>query len=139
MEANLLTELDVTYRTLSDGSGPCSLVELEVLNNKHHFLRVYLAHHLSPLLGDHIYGNRVHDVLGVKLAISPLQADCLSTFQKIPKPVLDALQVSSSSQVPTCLHLKQLTLAKFNKNGNLVITAEPPPFFNYILKQTNLT
>lgn len=139
VEAGLVTEFFVSYKTLSSGTTPaCSLVEMDVHTNKNHFIRVYLAHRLSPVLGDHVYGNRVHDVLGVKLAISPLQADSLSTFQKIPKQVLDLLKVSSSSEVPTCLHLKQLTLAKFNKKEDLVLTAEPPPHFKYVLERACL-
>lgn len=48
-----------------------SLVEICPSATKWHFLRVYLAHLLSPVLGDNMYGSRVHQVMGVPLAINP--------------------------------------------------------------------
>lgn len=48
-----------------------SLVEIRPSATKWHFLRVYLAHLMSPVLGDSLYGSRVHQVMGVDLAINP--------------------------------------------------------------------
>lgn len=48
-----------------------SLVEICPSATKWHFLRVYLAHLMSPVLGDNLYGSRVHQVMGVHLAINP--------------------------------------------------------------------
>ncbi|XP_057373214.1 mitochondrial mRNA pseudouridine synthase RPUSD3-like [Daphnia carinata] len=135
----LVREFRVDYKTLSRGDEPCSLVEIDVSSTKNHFLRVYLAHLFSPVLGDHIYGNRVQDIMGKRLAISPLQADSLSVFQKIPAEILTRLKVTESGIVPNCLHLSQMTLSKFaSKDSNLVLKADPPPCFQYICQTFGL-
>ncbi len=137
--AGLVQEVKVNYKTLSHGVEPCSLVELEVSSVKSHFLRVYLGHLIAPVLGDHVFGNRVQDIMGKRLAISPLQADHLSSFQKIPADILKRLNVTESALVPSCLHLNQLTLANFaSRDSHLVLKAEPPPYFQYVCSAFNL-
>ena len=115
-----------------------NLVEIETMSNKNHLLRVYLSHCLSPILGDHLYGNRVQEILGKRLAIAPIQADNLSTFQKIPSETLKLLNLSDSSVVPHCLHLHQLTLGQFNKKSHLILRAEPPPHFEFACQSLNV-
>jgi len=138
VKANVVREFDVSYNKLSS-SELCSLLEVDTHSNKNHFLRFYLAHHLSPVLGDDLYGNRVQDVYGIKLPLGPIHADSLSSFQKIPQKVLDLLKVPECSLVPNCLHHKQLTLARFGGGKeSLIIKAEPPPYFQYIISQLNL-
>lgn len=136
---NLVQEYKVNYKTLSHGDGPCSLVEIDVSSVKNHFLRVYFAHLFSPILGDHIFGNRVQEIKGKRLTISPVQADFLSNFQKIPADILARLKVVESGSVPNCLHLSQITLANFaSRNSNLVLKAEPPPGFQFICETFGL-
>nr|CAH0098505.1 unnamed protein product [Daphnia galeata] len=53
-------------------------LEIDTSSVKNHFLRVYFGLLYSPVLGDHIFGNRVQDIKGKRLAISPIQADNLS-------------------------------------------------------------
>jgi 23S rRNA-/tRNA-specific pseudouridylate synthase len=60
----------VEHRTLYK-QDLASLVEICPSATKWHFLRVYLAHLLSPVLGDTLYGSRVHQVMGVPVAINP--------------------------------------------------------------------
>ena len=139
MEAGLVKEIKVNYKTLSCGKD-CSLVELDVSSLKGYFLRVYLSHLSAPVLGDHMFGNRVQDIMGKRLAISPLQADLLATFQKIPSNILNHLKLSESALMPSCLHLNQLTLANFaSRDSNLILTAEPPLYFQYICNSFGLT
>jgi hypothetical protein len=107
----VVQEYRVNYKTLSRGDGLCSLVEIDTSSIKNHFARL-LCH--SPVLGDHIFGNRVQEIKGKRLAISPIQADYLSNFQKIPTDILTCLKVTEISIVPNCLHLSQITLANFN-------------------------
>lgn len=130
----MIQEYRVRYRTLSRQNGLCSLVELDVSSVKNHFLRVYMAHLFSPILGDHLFGNRVQDIMGKRLAISPLQADGLAKFQKIPANILTVLNLSESALVPTCLHLSQVTLAQISNkdSSNLVLSADPSPCFQYV-------
>lgn len=135
----LVREFRVYYKTLSSGEEPCSLLEIDVSSVKKHFLRIYLAHLLSPVLGDHIFGNRVQEIMGKRLAISPLQADNLSIFQKIPTEILTRLKVPEGGTIPNCLHLSQMTLAKFaSQDSNLVLKANPPPCFQYICQTFGL-
>jgi 23S rRNA-/tRNA-specific pseudouridylate synthase len=60
----------VEHRTLCK-QNLASLVEICPSATKWHFLRVYLAHLLSPVLGDNLYGSRVHQVMGMPLGINP--------------------------------------------------------------------
>jgi 23S rRNA-/tRNA-specific pseudouridylate synthase len=60
----------VEHRTLHKQDF-ASLVEVCPSATKCHFLRVYLAHLVSPVLGDNLYGSRVHQVMGVPVAINP--------------------------------------------------------------------
>lgn len=130
------TEFRVAHRTVASCSTDdweASLVEIDTSSTKNHFLRVYLSHTLSPILGDHIYGNRVQVVLGTRMAIGAIQADKLSTFQKIPANMLIKLSAENSELVPNCLHLRTMTLAKFLSNkSHLVITADPPEHFRHV-------
>lgn len=139
MAARLIQEYRIRYKAMSRENGPCSLVEIDVSSAKNHFLRVYLAYLFSPILGDHLYGNRVQDILGKRLAISPLQADRLAKFQKVPPNILTGLNLSDSALVPTCLHLSQVTLAQFaNKESSLVLSADPSPSFQYVCQAFDL-
>ena len=114
-------------------------MEIDVFSMRRHFLRVYFSYLLSPILGDHLFGNRVQTIMGKRLAISPIQADRLGTFQKIPKDILTLLGLTDSARVPTCLHLNQMQLARFtDKNSNLVLTAEPPIYFQQVCKTLDL-
>jgi hypothetical protein len=158
----LIEEFQTAYKTLAESSQGCnedgsdsSLVQMDLYSSpKHHFIRVFLAHLLSPVLGDHMYGNRVANILGTRLAISPVQADSLATFHKIPSAVLQRLKLTEPSLMPTCIHLRRLTLSRFNdkvishatrnddsttmKDDVLVIEADPPLYFHYVRRSLNL-
>lgn len=128
------------YKTLSEGRSPCSLVELNISSVKNYFFRVYLAHLFSPILGDHMYGNRICDIMGKRLAINPLQADGLGKFQKISPDILTILKVSEGGLVPTCLHLSQVTLSQFtSRDSNLILKANLPPHFQYVSQALQLS
>ena len=58
----------VLHNTLSKQK-LASLVEISPSATRWHFIRVYLAHLLSPVLGDHLYGNRVHYLMDTQLPI----------------------------------------------------------------------
>lgn len=151
----IIEEFQTAHKTLAksdeDGIDSSSLVQVDLFSSpQHHFIRVLLAHLLSPVLGDHMYGNRVANVLGTRLAISPVQADSLATFHKIPSAVLQRLQLIDPSLMPTCIHLRKLTLSRFKNNhttrndvsaatdDDLVIEADPPPYFHYVCRSLNL-
>jgi 23S rRNA-/tRNA-specific pseudouridylate synthase len=61
----------VEHRTLYRRQNLASLVEIWPSATKWHFLRAYLAHLRSPVLGDNLYGSRVRQVMGVPLSINP--------------------------------------------------------------------
>ena len=153
----LIEEFQTSHKTLAksgqgdeDGNDSSSLVQVDLFSSpQHHFIRVLLAHLLSPVLGDHMYGNRVANILGTRLPISPVQADSLATFHKIPSAVLQRLQLTDPSLMPTCIHLRKLTLSRFKNNhatrngdstttDDVVIEADPPPYFHYVCRSLNL-
>ena len=134
----LIEEFKTAHKTLAT-SEDSSLVQFDLFSSpQHHLLRVLSSYYLSPILGDHLYGNRVANVLGTRLAISPIQANCLATFHKIPATVLQRLHLSEPSLMPTCLHLKRLTLSRYHKEEDLIIEADPPPWFNYVCNSLQL-
>ena len=141
VKAGLVQEFRLQHRILSQNliNPICNLVDIEANSNKNHIVRVYMSYCLSPILGDHLYGNRVQDILGTRLAIGPLLADNLSTFQKIPNEILTQMQVKDSSIVPHCMHLSQITLARFDKKQNLVLKAKAPAHFQSMCQFLNLT
>merc|ERR1712071_145039 len=131
VKEGLIHQVQLQYRIISQNSSSpmCNLVEMETSSNKNHILRVYMSDCLSPVLGDHLYGNRVQEIMGTRLALGPVLADNLSTFQKIPVELLTRMQVKDSSSIPHCMHLSQITLAGFNKSEHLVLNAEAPSHF----------
>lgn len=140
VKEGLTQEVQFQYRVLSQNSSypVCNLVDIETNSNKNHIVRVYMSHCLSPILGDHLYGNRVQDVLGTRLAIGPILADNMLTFQKIPQEILTQMHVKDSSIVPHCMHLSQITLARFDKQKHLVLKAKAPSHFQSTCQFLNL-
>ena len=147
VESGAVQPFTVGYNTLSRNEDvdtaetpmhPC-LVEISASSTQHHFLRVYLAHRLAPILGDCLYGNRVQSILGKRLAIGPVQADNLATFQKISPEVLRQLNLTDSETVPNCLHLREFKLRNFfGKKKDLVLKADPPDHFQYVCQTFKL-
>jgi len=135
----VLSHLQVSHATLDCSSDevesvrPC-LVDVSAYSTGQHRLRVYLAHQLAPVLGDHIYGNRTALILGQRLPLNPFQAANLSTFQKVPSALLAKLRIGDSSQVPHCMHLRRVTLARWTgkRSGHLVLTAAVAPHFQFV-------
>ena len=141
VKEGLVQEFRLLYRILSQNKSEpiCNLVEIETSSNKNHLVRLYMSHCLSSILGDHLYGNRVQDILGTRLAIGPILGDNLSTFQKIPAGILTRMQVEDSSIVPHCLHLSQVTLSRYDKKKPLVLRATAPPHFQSTCQFLDLT
>jgi 23S rRNA-/tRNA-specific pseudouridylate synthase len=75
-----------------------SLVEICPSATKWHFLRVYLAHLLSPVLGDSLYGSRVHQMMGVPISINPCSDAARGPKVKIPL----FLQNNINSEAKNC-------------------------------------
>lgn len=137
VDKELVKLYNVNYRTLST-SETCSLVEINVSSANKHFLRVFMAHRLAPILGDHLFGNRVQEIMGKRLAINPIQADKVSNFQKVPKKILSSLKLDDPGLVPTCLHLSKIVLTRFNKDETLELSADLPTYFDFILRAVGL-
>ncbi|XP_069695780.1 mitochondrial mRNA pseudouridine synthase Rpusd3-like [Periplaneta americana] len=109
-----------------------SLVEIRPSGTKWHFLRVYLAHMQSPILGDNLYGSRVQTIMGVPVTINPC-----SDAAKSPKKLPDNLKASLSLQpgqeviIPTHLHLRRLILPHYLGHGDLILEAPVPSSFQW--------
>ncbi|XP_067008389.2 mitochondrial mRNA pseudouridine synthase RPUSD3 isoform X2 [Anabrus simplex] len=131
--------ITVKHMTLQQ-SHLASLVELQPSLNKWHFLRVYMAYLLSPILGDNLYGSRVRNVLGVPLSVSPF-SDTAKQSQRLSKEVLAALDLKPSDEViiPTHLHLHQVTLLDYKGKGrHLQVLAPLPESFLWTCRQLHL-
>lgn len=117
-----------------------SLVEISASATKWHFLRVYLAHLLSPVLGDSLYGSRVHQVMGVHLAINPF-SDAARGPKKLPQELQAALSIKPGQEViiPTHLHLRRLTLPHYlGKDNDFIIEAPLPSSFQWTCQSLGL-
>ncbi|PNF34885.1 hypothetical protein B7P43_G01411 [Cryptotermes secundus] len=117
-----------------------SLVEICPSATKWHFLRVYLAHLMSPVLGDNLYGSRVHQVMGVHLAINPT-SDAARGPKKLPKELQAALAIKPGQEViiPTHLHLRRLILPHYlGKDSDLIIEAPLPSSFQWTCQALGL-
>ncbi|XP_021926055.1 RNA pseudouridylate synthase domain-containing protein 3-like isoform X2 [Zootermopsis nevadensis] len=117
-----------------------SLVEICPSATKWHFLRVYLAHLLSPVLGDNMYGSRVHQVMGVPLAINPC-SDAARGPKNLPQKLLEALSIKPGQEIiiPTHLHLRRLILPHYlGKDSDLIIEAPLPSSFQWTCKSLGL-
>jgi len=118
----------------------CSEIRTDL--TRWNFLRVYAAHALMPLLGDHLYSARVQSIMGVKVAIPALSIDPGTTNQKLSKEVMTALGLRRPEDtliVPLHAHLQSYTICKYLfKKKELVIKAPPPAFFEWTCNQLGL-
>lgn len=116
----------VKHETLSVNTAQsASLVRISVSSTTWHFLRVFLASLLSPVLGDNVHGSRV--------AFQGMQPKPVNPFshlaqlpQELPPALMAALGMPKSQQaiIPVHLHLSKLTIPAFcNKKEDLVIEA----------------
>ncbi|XP_047004184.1 mitochondrial mRNA pseudouridine synthase RPUSD3-like isoform X2 [Schistocerca americana] len=129
----------VEYSTLEKGS-LCSLVEFKTSRTKWHFIRIYSAYLLSPVLGDHLYGGRVQHVLGIPVAISPY-SDHAKLPQRLSKQLVAALELKPGEDliIPAHIHFKSLILRSYEgKNNDLIIDAPPPDYFLWSCKKLML-
>lgn len=129
----------VEYSTLQKGS-LCSLVELKTSRTKWHFIRIYSAYLLSPVLGDHLYGGRVQKVLGIPVAISPY-SDHAKLPQRLSKELVAVLELKPGEDliIPAHIHFKNLILRNYEgKNNDLLIDTPLPEYFLWSCKKLML-
>ncbi|XP_042218823.1 mitochondrial mRNA pseudouridine synthase RPUSD3-like [Homarus americanus] len=117
-----------------------SLVEVNIQTLKWHFLRVWLSHSYSPVLGDAMYSSRVKTISGKKLQVSPHNLTSYEP-QFIPAALFSKLELPTKAveMIPCHLHLAKIKLARFNKdNSDLIISAPPPSYFMWTCRQLGL-
>ncbi|KAG8225385.1 hypothetical protein J437_LFUL016810 [Ladona fulva] len=128
----------VAYNTISHGSSTC-LVEIKPSTTRWHFLRVYLSHLLSPVLGDNLYSSRVTSFMGVTVAANPFNN--FRRPQILGQEILEVLNVSPEEEhiIPCHIHLQEVVLTSFHKNKtDLTILAPPPSYFQWTCEKLNL-
>ncbi|KAK7866657.1 hypothetical protein R5R35_000273 [Gryllus longicercus] len=131
-----VTTVSVEHTTLQQGPF-ASLVEVKPSRTKSHFLRVYMAYMMSPILGDNLYGSRVQNVGGRSLAISPF-SDRAKLPQRLEDPMLAALDLERQDErfIPAHVHLHRVEIPDFGGKGKpLEIEAPPPEVFSWTCKQ----
>nr|XP_053641510.1 mitochondrial mRNA pseudouridine synthase RPUSD3-like [Cherax quadricarinatus] len=136
VKLSLVKHQILTYNKSIDAA----LVEVKTQSLKWHFLRVWLAHSYSPVLGDALYSQRVKMVVGKKLQISPHNLTAYEP-QVIPEKLFSKLELPSQAVeiIPCHLHLAEVQLAHFNKDkSDLILSAPPPDFFAWTCKQLGL-
>lgn len=108
-------------------SGSASIVKISSSSKIWHFLRVYLASSLCPVLGDNVHGARVNFRGTQPKTVSPF-SHIAQLPQEIPYELLAELELTRGQRalIPVHLHLRKLTIPGFNKE-DLVIKA-PVPF-----------
>ncbi|RXG72107.1 hypothetical protein Avbf_07269 [Armadillidium vulgare] len=116
-----------------------SLVELNVVNDGNNFIRVWLAHCCSPVLGDRLCGGRVKTVLGKRMPINPNNYSSYQPLEVSPK-LLEKLQLSQGQVeiIPPHIHLQKLQLISKSGEPEVIITANPPDYFDWTCKQLSL-
>lgn len=108
-----------------------SLVEISPSATKWHFIRVYLAQLLSPVLGDHLYGNRVHYIMNTFLPVNHF-SDSAKGPQRIHPELKTILSIEPGQEklIPTHLHLHKLVIPRYTtKNKDFIIEVAPPDSF----------
>ncbi|XP_046399859.1 mitochondrial mRNA pseudouridine synthase RPUSD3-like [Ischnura elegans] len=127
-------------RTLCTNGHGASLVEIKSNTTKWHFLRVYMAHKLAPLLGDDMYGSRVKYVAGLPVAMNPFNIHSRSTVSISPSiRTRLGLEEGEEITIPCHLHLQEYTFLGWNRDGSdLTVNAPIPSFFDWTCKQLNL-
>jgi len=117
-----------------------ALVEVATNSIAKHFLRVFLAHKFAPILGDGMYSSRVKLVLGKPVEVSPFNKAAYDP-QSLSAHLCNKLQLPKSKcqNIPTHLHLHQVTLVGFKQKEDLILNAPAPEHFMWSLNQVDLS
>ncbi|OWF34671.1 RNA pseudouridylate synthase domain-containing protein 4-like [Mizuhopecten yessoensis] len=136
MKKGLLSSFNVKADVLAtsplETTPKVSLVGITCDSGKKECLEMYMAEHLSPILGDHVYSHRVITVAGV--AVKNDQNAAIRGPQVIPTEVKHKLNVPPGVHahlVPLHLHRSGLILKRFphKKSESFLIEAPLPEYF----------
>jgi len=118
-----------------------ALLKINTQIQKWHFLRVWMAHCYSPILGDNIYNGRVKTLAGRRILISP-QNNTSYNPMELPLAMANKLGIPENALeiIPCHLHLHEVTLPGYLSNKrDLVIRAPTPNYFNWTCEQMGLS
>ncbi|XP_060082204.1 pseudouridylate synthase RPUSD4, mitochondrial-like [Ylistrum balloti] len=113
-----------------ESSPKVSLVGITCDSGKKECLEMYMADHLSPILGDHVYSHRVVEVAGEQ--VKQDSAAAIRSPQIIPSEVKRTLKIGKHTHfVPLHLHKSGLILHRFphKKSEPFMIESQLPGFF----------
>lgn len=120
-------------------NGTASLVKISTSSTTWHFLRVYMASLMSPVLGDNVHGARISFKGAQPKKISPF-SHTAQLPQEIPPSLLSELGLRKGLQVliPVHLHLSKLIIPGFRNKTDLVIEAPVPSTFLWTCQRLGL-
>lgn len=108
-----------------ESSPKVSLVGITSNGGKKECLEMYMAEHLSPILGDHVYSHRVVNLAGESLKNDTNAA--IQGPQVIPAEIKNLLKIGRQGhQVPLHLHKCGLTINRFPHKKSEPFTIESP-------------
>ncbi|XP_068216819.1 mitochondrial mRNA pseudouridine synthase RPUSD3-like [Palaemon carinicauda] len=117
-----------------------ALVEVEIQTLKWHFLRVWLAHCCSPVLGDPFYSGRVRYIFDRKIQVSPHNPAAHHPLE-ISNKICQLLELPKDTPeiIPSLIHLAKIRLSSFNKDKtDLVLTTQPPHHFSWACEKMGI-
>lgn len=126
------------FQVLDTNKTTCALLQLEPITGLKQQIRVHTSEGLKcPILGDHKFSSDSHEP-----QVLPLRLLQLLQFQGVksntdPK-AKGKIRPWQRALIPLHLHARQLTLPKFDREKDIVITAPPPEYFQETLQKLKL-
>lgn len=125
--------------------GPAYLFEINTNTVANNFLRIFCVDRLAPILGDHLYSDRVQTLKGIPAKIDPTHLIPGSNHQKLSHRLLQALQLDKPEDsliIPVHIHLRSYKVRKFIDPSQADVCAELeapyPDYFKWTCEQVGI-
>jgi 23S rRNA-/tRNA-specific pseudouridylate synthase len=121
---------------------PASFLEISTTSLKWHFLQCYAASKSSFILGDVRYANRVRDVFGAPILLSPHNVNAYDDREPLSPLIQETLKVSKNENIPLMVHRRAFTIPKYGGKGQdkdlTIFSNSLPSHFLWTLKKLGL-
>ncbi|KAK2587123.1 hypothetical protein KPH14_002885 [Odynerus spinipes] len=129
--------LNVQFDVISNSTNNLSsLIELKASTTKWHALRLFASTRLyTPILGDNIYGTRIHKVGGAWLLVNPFTE--AYQLPEVDSELLKLLHLTKAKQelIPCHIHARRVLLPKFLDEECLTLEAPLIPPLDWTCQQ----
>lgn len=115
-----------------------SLLSIKTSTTKWKFVQCYAAQKAAFILGDVRFAKRVRRVLGVPVILSPHNINAYDEFEPLPTRIRSRLGVLKNHSIPLMMHLREIIIPRYGKEGQLVVKCPPPEYFAWTLAQLQL-